>query len=344
MYDENQLVKVKWNNTNKDWYESKGYKYTKRYDSFNVLAKDLSPRSNARLKATCDYCGKEYDAYFVVLMEGRKFIQKDCCHDCTGKKASEVSLKKRAIKYIGLAKKECERRGYILLTTIDEYTDVKMDISFDCPKHGTQTMMLDNFIRGHGCKPCSYEERGKNFKHDIEYVIKCIESVNGNKLLNPNDYKDTFERNLNIMCSCGNIFTTSFSNYTKHNVTTCYSCSRKESTGEEKIRKFLEKNKISFIQEKRFDDCRDIKPLPFDFYLTKNNLIIEFDGKQHFEETYGMDYETTKRHDAIKNKYCESNNINLIRIPYWDEDKIEDIIAIKLNLQVKDIVSSHMKV
>lgn len=105
MYDENQLVKVKWNNTNKDWYESKGYKYTKRYDSFNVLAKDLSPRSNARLKATCDYCGKEYDAYFVVLMDGRKFIQKDCCHDCTGKKASEVSLKKRAIKYIGLAKK-----------------------------------------------------------------------------------------------------------------------------------------------------------------------------------------------------------------------------------------------
>lgn len=91
-------------------------------------------------------------------------------------------------------------------------------------------------------------------------------------------------------------------------------------------------NKIVFIREKRFDDCRDVKPLPFDFYIPENNLIIEFDGRQHFEKIYNRDYETTKRHDTIKNQYCKDNNIGILRIPYWDEDNIENIITTKLNL------------
>ena len=27
-----------------------------------------------------------------------------------------------------------------------------------------------------------------------------------------------------------------------------------------------------------------------------------------------------------KNKYCEDNNINLLRIPYWEKENIETII------------------
>ena len=332
MFDGDQIVQVRWNNTNKKWYESKGYIFTKRNEFFDVSVKDLSPRSDKRIKAICDYCGKEYDAYFVVLMDGRKLIQKDCCHDCTGKKASEISLKRRAIKYINLAKEECEKRGYTLITTVDEYTGVKMNIRFNCPKHGEQTMILDNLIHSHGCKSCSYEERGENLRHDIEYVKNRIESVNGNKLLNPNDYKDTFTRNLNIQCYCGNIFTTSFTNYDRYNVNKCYSCSCKESSGEERIRRFLEFYEVDFEQEKRFNDCRDIKPLPFDFYIQQNNLVIEFDGKQHFEDVGRGNFETIRYHDKIKNQYCKDNNINLLRIPYWEGHNIESIIAKELNL------------
>lgn len=91
-------------------------------------------------------------------------------------------------------------------------------------------------------------------------------------------------------------------------------------------------NEIDFEQEKRFYDCRDVKPLPFDFYLPQYNLIIEFDGQQHFREVYNRDFETTKKHDEIKNKYCEDNDIDLLRIPYWDGNDIEKIISTKLNL------------
>ena len=123
----------------------------------------------------------------------------------------------------------------------------------------------------------------------------------------------------------------------------CDDCYRKESIGERRIRQYLERHCIPYIPEAWFHDCRDIKPLPFDFYLNENNTIIEFDGKQHFYDgkkffhnTY--DYEITKRHDKIKNKYCEDNSINLIRIPYWKLNEIDIILDTKLNYSHEDIV------
>lgn len=34
----------------------------------------------------------------------------------------------------------------------------------------------------------------------------------------------------------------------------------------------------------------------------------------------------TRKRDNIKNKYCEENNIKLIRIPYTEFDNIENIL------------------
>lgn len=33
-----------------------------------------------------------------------------------------------------------------------------------------------------------------------------------------------------------------------------------------------------FIIQHKFKNCRDIRPLPFDFYLPKLNTCIEYDG------------------------------------------------------------------
>jgi len=62
-------------------------------------------------------------------------------------------------------------------------------------------------------------------------------------------------------------------------------------------------------------------------------MCIEFDGPHHFEPVYGEDrFLITQRHDAIKDEYCKNNNINLIRIPYWDGHIIDDILKNILNL------------
>ena len=46
-----------------------------------------------------------------------------------------------------------------------------------------------------------------------------------------------------------------------------------------------------------------------------------------------LDLMNRKHIDTIKTKYCEDNNIKLIRIPYWEFDNIENILIKELNLK-----------
>ena len=109
-----------------------------------------------------------------------------------------------------------------------------------------------------------------------------------------------------------------------------FGCKKIISTGEYLVEKYLIDNKYLYKPQKKFPDCRNIKELPFDFYLPDFNLIIEYDGEHHYKsiKIHGGD-ETLKRviyTDSIKNKYCLENNIKLIRIPYWDLSKIDSIL------------------
>jgi hypothetical protein len=107
-----------------------------------------------------------------------------------------------------------------------------------------------------------------------------------------------------------------------------------ESKSEKRISKFLLNNNINFITQLRIKKCRDIKPLPFDFAIyydkEKNNLafLCEFDGFHHFHETRRKNakeyFQKVKKHDLIKDNFCKLNNINLERISYLEDKKLED--------------------
>jgi very-short-patch-repair endonuclease len=68
--------------------------------------------------------------------------------------------------------------------------------------------------------------------------------------------------------------------------------------------------------------------LKFDFYLPKYNLLIEFDGQQHYIPYRGniIELEKTKFRDNIKTEYCENNIIKLLRIKYTKLNKLEQIL------------------
>lgn len=101
------------------------------------------------------------------------------------------------------------------------------------------------------------------------------------------------------------------------------SCGCLKSVGEEKISQILTKNNILFEREKIFDD---FKPYRYDFYVA-NKYIIEYDGKQHFQEySWGNEMHTLEEaqsRDILKNNYCHQNNIPIIRIPYTQLDYLE---------------------
>lgn len=127
-------------------------------------------------------------------------------------------------------------------------------------------------------------------------------------------------------CECGRRSKVLASNLKSGNSQSCGLCGEK-SHGNIKIDKILSKANIPFEREKRFETCKDKSMLPFDFYV-KNLYLIEYDGKQHFEETSFFNYESTHKHDLIKNQWCKNNNIPLIRIPYthYDDLCLEDLI------------------
>ncbi len=108
----------------------------------------------------------------------------------------------------------------------------------------------------------------------------------------------------------------------------CPKCN--SSKGELKTEQYLKENNIQFENQKTFPNCKNKLPLPFDFYLPKHNICIEYDGEQHFipKSCFGgnKQFQRTKQNDLIKNQFCKNNNIKLIRIPYNEFKNIKSIL------------------
>ena len=134
------------------------------------------------------------------------------------------------------------------------------------------------------------------------------------------------------LCDCGNIAYAAYSDLARYRKTSC-GCSN-YSNMENFIASVLSENHINYIPQARFSECRNIHTLPFDFYLYDYNTIIEYDGEQHFrpiEHFGGIEgFKQRVHNDALKNEYCLSKNIKLIRLPYTlsKEEIIENIIHI----------------
>lgn len=65
----------------------------------------------------------------------------------------------------------------------------------------------------------------------------------------------------------------------------------------------------------KFDWCKNIRKLPFDFLLQEYKVIIELDGRQHFEQVSNWQTpKKTQENDNFKNKLALENGYRMIRI------------------------------
>lgn len=189
-----------------------------------------------------------------------------------------------------------------------DYTDSVKKVDILCKIHGYFTQSPAQHINGNGCPKCS----GNSKKTTKEFIYES-KNIHGNKY----DYSLTrYENNhtkVEIVCKKhGSFYQTPTSHLKGHG---CQRC--KNSKSENKIEKILQDNKIEYIREKRFDNCRYKNTLPFDFYLPKYNCCIEYDGIQHRKvvEKWGKHHlEETIIKDKIKSDFCLNNGIRLIRI------------------------------
>ena len=222
---------------------------------------------------------------------------------------------KLSLKYI---EEEFKKVGWTLLTT--EYVNTKQRLEYICDKGHKYTISWDKFKEGKGCPCCkgnrlTIEMIREKFKKE-GYTLLSTHYMNGQKL--------------EYLCDKGHRHFTTWDNFQQG-----YRCSYcKSSKGETKIKDILDVFGIKYIYNKNiWSDCY-LRP---DFYLENYNLVIEYDGIQHFEpiEYFGgkEKLKITQQKDAEKNDYCKNNNIDILRIPYWEYENIENILKQKLNLE-----------
>ena len=209
-----------------------------------------------------------------------------------------------------------------------EYINTRTNINVKCNKHQesfhTKPMILSSG-KG-GCYKCIEERYRKKHKEKMTPTfIKKASKIHGNYYdYSLVDYHNS-QTPVKIICPIHGIFE-QLPNCHINEKCGCQMCSA--SSGERRIAGFLNQNDIDYTFNKfiKIDNCNYY----FDFFLNNLNIAIEFDGKQHFKpiKFYGGKdgYLETIRRDDVKNRYCQSKEIKMIRIPYYDFDNIENIL------------------
>jgi very-short-patch-repair endonuclease len=267
------------------------------------------------LKLKCS-CEEE----FTVSFSKFKDRNKKRCNKCSGYKIFTYEEIKKII----------EENGSKLLTLKEEYKNTKQLLKISCAKCGEVYLRsYSDFITNKNkiCLLCVIKYISQLKKHTQEYVDNFIKE-NNCKLLSKYNKANEY---IDIECSCGNIFKTTFNDFNSGNKRRCNECSGKISNGESFFINWLNSNNIKYDFQKTFEDCKNLTYLPFDFYIESKNIAIEIDGFLHrefiqpFYKTYD-DFLKTQYRDSIKTNYCEENGIKLFRIKYDSMKDIEDWI------------------
>ncbi len=191
-----------------------------------------------------------------------------------------------------------------------------------CNKSFSQTPYIH--FKSYGCK-CY-----KKIFYEEKFLKSCLEKY-GNRFNYDLIQYDGMKSKIKIKCNqCNTVFVQRASSHLSDSKG-CPKCN--ESKGENRVARCLSKKNISFIPQKTFNTLRDKNPLFFDFYLDDLELLIEYDGEGHYLPCFGSilkqkqkNLEICQRRDKIKNEWAKANNIPLLRIPYWDFEKVEELV------------------
>jgi very-short-patch-repair endonuclease len=195
------------------------------------------------------------------------------------------------------------------------YSGANNSVLIICPLHKeirkTPKTLLQNPSL---CRKCDYR--------DTKKFIEESKKIHGNRYLY--DKVNYFATNKKVIITCPKNNHGDFKQEPRLHLKNvgCPVC--KISKGEKKVMEYLEKNKIIYLPQQKYVFLGET--IIFDFFLPNKNVIIEFDGKQHFQTSLMGKYEDNNRKDIHKTSFCFKNNINLIRIHFRDIKNIDSFL------------------
>lgn len=291
---------------------------------------DTYVTAKTRMRARCKRCGREWEADGGSLARGNGCIR---CASVDREAKHRISTDEFRHKLSQISPS---------LEVIGEYKSSTDKIHIKCSVCGYEWLATPyHLLEGHGCRECFREHKRLSLRNTHEEFAQKLLAVHPDFKVadfDGNTYQSA-DTPIDFECPRGHVFRARPSNMLRPTYG-CPVC--KESTGEQRVRRYLEENGISFIPQKAFSGCAYIRVLPFDFYVESLNMVIEFDGHHHFVpiKYFGGDahLKETQTRDEIKTRYCIENGITLIRIPYWDYENIERILDEAISLQQRSQV------
>ena len=289
-------------------------------ENYTVLYYGKNSHENSVLR--CLDCGRRIEVNTGELFRARrKHICSKCHYKREDTKRNEIAISERLAT-----------NGHELISFfMRERKGIRHNVvSFRCGKCGhINEKEVANFLRQKF--DCGFCEGSKESK-DTDIFISQLKERYGESLTLISEYENA-KTDVTIRCnSCG------FIRKVKPNAILasgyCPKCSKKESKGEQQIKRFLDKAGIEFEFQKYFPEW-NIGIHYFDFYIPEYNLVLEYHGRQHYEfvphfhkTEENFYYRLSK--DKIKKESALSRGLNYISISYHIED-LEKLLSVLFN-------------
>jgi very-short-patch-repair endonuclease len=198
-----------------------------------------------------------------------------------------------------------------------EYKKANEIIIIICKKHGEFEQSPNNHLNGQGCYKCGYNM----FIFSNNDFIKKSKEIHNDKY----DYSKINYIKMNekviITCKEHGDFEQTPSNHITHEQGCPYCVNKTEFILYEYLQKLYE-----ITKQFKKDWCKNNdtnKYLPFDFCIEELKIILELDGRQHFEQV--MNWKTPEEqceNDKYKEKCANENGYSIIRL--LQEDVFND--------------------
>ena len=190
-----QKIKKKWNSSKREYYESKGYKYTKAGDEFEVNVEDLTPGAKDLVLVECDVCKSKKQYLIKYRNYYKKKGKKAACENCK-------SNKKLTIEEIQeIARK---KNGECLSKT---YENNHSKLKFKCERGHEWEATASAIKSGKWCMECWYIQSAKEKRKYTVEDLQQIAKRNGGKCLST-EYKN-IKSKLKWKCNKRHVWETS---------------------------------------------------------------------------------------------------------------------------------------
>jgi len=191
------------------------------------------------------------------------------------------------------------------------YISMDDKITIICKIHGEFSQVAYSHITGQGCKKCGIIQRANSRKSNtVDFIEKAIK-IHGDRY----DYSKSnyIKSNTKIIIICKTHG--EFLQQPNNHINPGYGCVLCQNKTEGKLNQILILKYPSLITQFKQDWCKSIRNLPFDFCIPEYKIIIELDGRQHFQQVRNWSNpEEQQYNDKFKEKCANDNGYSVIRL------------------------------